>query len=66
MGNPEYVFEPDDRARLQILLERLLRDESFLVENRAHIARRAAMLDTWAQDCARGLLALAETFKGKT
>ncbi len=66
MGNPEYVFEPDDRARLQILLERLLRDESFLAENRAHIARRAAMLDTWAQDCARGLLALAETCKGTT
>ena len=64
LGNPEYVFAPDDRSRLQNLMERLLTDEAFLADNRAHVHRRAAMLDTWAKDCARGLLALAETFNG--
>lgn len=64
MGNDAFIFDPDDRNRLRELLQRLLDDESFLAENRAHVGRRAAMLDAWAQDCARGLLALAETFKG--
>lgn len=64
MGNPDFIFDPDDQTRLQDLMQRLLDDATFLAENRAYVARRATMLDTWAQDCARGLLALAETFKG--
>ena len=66
MGNPDFVFDPDDRTRLRNLLQRLLDDEAFLADNRAHVRNRALLLDTWAQDCARGLLALAETFKGTT
>ncbi|MFO1528420.1 MAG: glycosyltransferase family 1 protein [Kiritimatiellia bacterium] len=64
MGNPDFVFDPGDRPRLQNLLQRLLDDEAFLADNRAHVRKRAALLDTWARDCAQGLLALAETFKG--